>query len=76
MARAVSVQVHTYSGHTYAQRPLSVQIGSQTYKIAQISAEGRTPEIKWFQAVTECGLIFHLRYHLAEDYWSIREFNN
>lgn len=71
MVQTAVPQVYCRSGYTYAQRPEAVQIGSQIYKIVQISAEGRTPTGKWFQAITEDGRTFRLTYYLAEDCWTI-----
>jgi hypothetical protein len=68
---APQVEVKCHSGHTYAERPQEVLLGSKRYIVAKIIAEGHTPEGKWFQAVTESGQTIRLIYHPAKDHWTV-----
>lgn len=65
------VEVKCHSGYTYDERPVEFRVGGQVYRVTSITAEGRTPEGKWFQVVTGSGQTFRLSYFPAEDKWSI-----
>lgn len=65
------VQVRTYSGHTYAQRPESFTMGGREYSVKEVARTWREPGKLFFQVITEEGLTFILEYDDAGDTWRL-----
>ncbi len=67
------VQVVCYSGHTYAERPVSLIRGGIEHKVKQIEKEWQEPGARLFQIRTEDGRFFILSYNERSDEWSALE---
>jgi hypothetical protein len=66
-----TVQVRTYSGHTYAQRPLSFTLGEREHQVKEVLKAWREPGAACFRVLTEEGLTFTLAYQEAKDQWRL-----
>ena len=67
------VQVVCYSGHTYAERPVSLIWEDMEHKVKQIEKEWQEPGARLFQIRTEDGRLFVLSYNERGDEWSAFE---
>jgi putative sterol carrier protein len=67
------IQVHCYSGHTYAERPRSFLWQGTEYKVEEIEKAWQEPGKKLFKVITEQGKLFELCYSETEDRWSATE---
>jgi hypothetical protein len=67
------VQVVFYSGHTYAERPVSLIWGGIEHKVKGIEKEWQEPGARLFQVCTEDGRLFVLSYNERGDEWSAFE---
>jgi len=67
------VQVHCYSGHTYAERPASFTWQDITHNVEAVEKEWRDPGSRCFRVCTEDKRIFELCYNERQDEWSLRE---
>ncbi len=65
--------VKCYSGHTYAEEPLSFEWGGVDYDIEQIEKTWREPGERHFLVRTVGNKSFKLCYNETEDRWSIIE---
>lgn len=66
----VSLQVNSYSGHTYAERPASFLWQSREYKVKDIEKAWLEPGKRLFKVTTGEGKLFKLCYNEAEAQWS------
>lgn len=69
----VKIKVSCYSGHTYAQRPVSFTFEDKDYKVTEIIKEWQSPEGKRFQVKTEDNKTFKLCYNEAQDKWQVAQ---
>ena len=67
------VQVVCYSGHAYAERPVSLIWEGIEHKVKQIEKEWQEPGARLFQVRTEDGRLFILSYNERGDEWSACE---
>jgi DNA-binding Lrp family transcriptional regulator len=67
------VEVHCYSGHTYAGRPTSFVWQNAIYKVKAVEKEWREPGTKHFRISTEDNKFFELCYNEQQDEWSVIE---
>ena len=67
------VQVVCYSGHAYAERPVSFIWEGIEHKVKQIEKEWQEPGARLFQVRTEDGRLFILSYNERGDEWSAFE---
>lgn len=67
------LEVKCYSGHTYAQRPVSFTWQGVDYQVANIEREWLAPGERWFLVKTDSNKSCRLCYNEAEDRWSITE---
>jgi len=67
------LKVKCYSGHTYAERPVSFTWRGIEYKVENIEKEWRGEGTKWFLVKTGDNKSFQLCYNEAKDEWSITE---
>jgi hypothetical protein len=65
------IKVKCYSGHTYAQRPVSFTWRNINYPISKIESEWLEPGKKFFRIVTEDEKVFELCYNEAQDKWRL-----
>jgi len=63
------VDVKCYSGHIYAERPVSFSWQGREYKISKVETEWLEPGKKFFRVVTEDEKLFELCYNEAQDKW-------
>ena len=63
--------VRCYSGHTYAQRPVSFRVGESEYRVLSIQKTWREPGRVSFTVTTEEGPAFTLEYDEASDTWRL-----
>ncbi len=68
-----NLKVNCYSGHTYAQRPLSFTWQGMDYEVKEIEKEWLEPGERWFKVRTGDNKSFQLCYNETEDDWSITE---
>ena len=61
------IKVSCFSGHTYAQRPVSFTFENKDHKVAEILKEWIQPEGKCFEVKTETNKTFKLCYNEAQD---------
>lgn len=66
-------EVKCYSGHTFAQRPMSFLWQDKEYNISHIEEEWQEPGKKFFKVRTEDNKIFELCYNNFHDEWLIIE---
>jgi hypothetical protein len=67
------VQVVCYSGHTYAERPVSLIWEGLEHKVKQIEKEWQEPGARLFKVHTEDGRFFVLSYNERGDEWTALE---
>jgi len=65
--------VECHSGFTYAEKPLALTYLGRRREVAEILAQGRTPDEKWFRIRTHDGQLFLLRYAEASGDWKIQQ---
>ena len=65
--------VNCYSGHTYAERPESLNWQGESYKIIEIEKEWLEPGRRCFQVRTRDNKLFQLCYNETEWQWSLTE---
>jgi len=68
-----NLEVSCYSGHTYAQRPLSFNWQGVDYQVEEIEKEWLESGERWFLVKTGDNKSFQLCYNEAKDRWSITE---
>ena len=68
-----NLKVNCYSGHTYAERPLSFLWEGVEYEVEKIEKEWREPEEKHFKVRTRDNKLFQLCYNETEGWWSLTE---
>jgi len=68
-----SIKVSCFSGHTYAQRPVSFIFEGKEHEVVEIIKEWQAPEEKCFQVKTNDNKIFRLCYNEARDKWQAAE---
>ncbi|MDR3574250.1 MAG: hypothetical protein P4L50_10325 [Anaerolineaceae bacterium] len=61
--------VECYSGTSYAERPLALNLEGQRLEVAEIEAEWRTPSARCFRISTKNGQKFDLFYDELQDAW-------
>jgi len=66
-------QVQCYSGHSYAERPLSFHWQGEVHEVKKIEKEWLEPGRRHFLARTESERLFELCYHEEDDEWSAVE---
>jgi len=67
------LQVHCYSGYTYAGRPASFAWRDVSYRVEAVEKEWREPGFKCFQVLADDSQSFELCYNERQDEWSLRE---
>jgi hypothetical protein len=63
--------VECHSGYAYAEKPVALTFLGQRLEVAEILAQGRTPEEKWFRVRTSDGQTFQLSYREVSGVWQI-----
>jgi len=69
-----SVKVRCYSGHTYAERPMSFEWEGVEYEVEEIEKAWQEPGQRYFQVRTKDNKLFRLCYNETEKQWSLIEF--
>jgi hypothetical protein len=67
------LEVNCYSGHTYAERPLSFTWQGIGYKVKEVEKAWQEPGERCFLVKTGDNKSFQLCYNEANDEWSITE---
>ncbi len=67
------VQVKFYSGHVYAERPMSFTWEGIEFDVIEIEKTWLEPGLKYFQVRTKGSKIFKLCYNEALGQWSVTE---
>ncbi len=67
------VKVTCYSGHKYAERPLSFVWGAKEHQVKEIEHEWQAPGARLFQVRTVEGRVFILSYNEKYDEWAVLE---
>jgi hypothetical protein len=67
------ITVTCYSGHTYAERPLSLVWEGAEHRVKEVIKEWQEPGARLFQIQTEDGRMFVLSYNERGDEWSAFE---
>ena len=68
-----NLKVKCYSGHTYAERPVSFTWQGIDYEVEEVEKAWQGPGERCFQVKTKDNKIFQLCYNEAENRWSIIE---
>ena len=68
-----NLKVNCYSGHTYAERPVSFQWEGVEYEVEEIERAWQEPGGRHFQVRTKENKLFQLCYNEAERNWSLVE---
>lgn len=63
--------VRCYSGHTYAERPVSFTWRDVDHNVARVEKEWREPGTRHFLVVTEESESYELCYNEQHDSWSV-----
>ncbi len=66
-----TLKVNCYSGHTYAQRPVSFSWQGMDYEVEEVEKEWLEPEKRCFLVKTVDNKSFQLCYNEALNEWSI-----
>ncbi len=69
----LELKVNCYSGHTYAERPMSFVWQGVKYNVEAIEKEWLEPEERHFQVRTGDNKLFQLCYNMREQQWSVTE---
>jgi hypothetical protein len=64
------LRVTCYSGHTYAERPLSFIWEGVEQRVKEIEKEWQAPGARLFQIRTDKGRLFVLSYNERGDEWA------
>ena len=67
------IKVNCYSGHTYAERPVSFIWQGIEYEVEEIEKAWQEPGERYFQVRTKDNKLFRLSYNETEDQWSLIE---
>jgi hypothetical protein len=67
------VKVVCYSGHTYAERPMSLIWEGIEHKVKEVEKEWQEPGARLFKVRIEDGRLFILSYNERGDEWSAFE---
>ena len=67
------LKVNCYSGHTYAERPVSFLLQGIEYEVREIEKAWQEPKEKHSQIRTRDNKLFQLCYNEAEKEWSLTE---
>ena len=67
------LKVNCYSGHAYAERPVSFLWEGIEYEVEKIERAWQEPEKKHFQVRTKDNKLFNLCYNEVEKGWSLTE---
>ncbi len=73
MAESGMVEVSCYSGHTYAERPVSFRWHGRKYEVQEVERTWLEPGERHFQVRTRDNKTFELCYNEAEMQWSLTE---
>lgn len=73
-AQVETTEVHCYSGHEYAERPVSFSWEGEEHKVQTVEKEWLEPGRKRFRVRTGDGRTFELCYDMQQDQWSVAEF--
>jgi len=65
------VEFNCYSGHTYAERPVSFLWQGIKYQVQEIEKSWQEPEERHFQTRTKDNNIFHICYNEGKKQWSL-----
>jgi len=68
------VIVECHSGFAYADKPVAFTWQGQRFLIAEILAQGRTPQARRFRIKTTDGQVFELSYSEETDDWQIQHY--
>ena len=68
-----NLNVRCYSGHTYAERPVSFQWQGIEYEVERIEKAWWEPGERHFQVRTKDSKIFQLCYNEVDNGWSLIE---
>jgi len=71
-----TLKVNCYSGHTYAERPMSFQWEGVEYEVEEIEKEWLEPGERYFRVLTGDNKLFKLCYNEKKEQWSIKEILN
>jgi hypothetical protein len=66
-----SLKVNCYSGHTYAQRPVSFTLEGIEYEVKEVEKEWLELGERHFLVRTRGNKTFRLCYNEAKDQWSL-----
>ncbi len=66
-----NLKVNCYSGHTYAQRPVSFTLEGIEYEVKEVEKEWLEPGERHFLVRTQDNKTFGLCYNEAKDQWSL-----
>ena len=66
------VQVQCYSGHTYAERPMSFIWQGVVHEVREVEKEWQAPGEKHFRVRVDCGSSAELCYDVQKDEWRVR----
>ena len=67
------LEVNCYSGHTYAEQPISFVWQGITYEVAVIEKAWQEPNERCFQVNTRDNRLFNLCYNETQHQWSLTE---
>lgn len=65
--------VECHSGFAYADKPLAFTWQGQRLQVAEILAQGQTPQARWFRVITMEQQVFLLSYNGEADAWQIQQ---
>jgi hypothetical protein len=68
-----STKVSCYSGHTYAERPLSFEWQGTEYEIGEVEEAWQEPRERHFQVRTRDNKMFKLCYNETQNRWVLIE---
>ncbi len=68
-----NLKVHCYSGHTYAERPVSFHWQGAEYEVAEIEKEWLEPGERHFQVRIRDNRLFQLCYNEKDEKWLLSE---
>ena len=68
-----NLKVNCYSGHTYAERPVSFTWQGVDYEVEEVEKAWQGPGERCFLVKTRDNKSFQLCYNEAEDQWSLIE---
>ncbi len=68
-----NLKVRCYSGHTYAERPVSFLWQGMEYEVEEIEKAWQEPGERRFRVRTRAHKLFQLCYNEAQQEWSVTE---